>query len=52
MINPWPFAVWGIDIIQALPTEIGNVKYAVDIVDCFTKWVKAEPLVAITSKKM
>ena len=29
-----------------------NVKYAVVTVDYFTKWVKAEPMVAITSKKM
>ena len=52
MINPWPFAIWGIDIIGALPAGKGSVKYAVVAVDYFTKWVKAEPMAAITSKKM
>ena len=52
MVNPWSFAVWGIDIIGVLPKRERNVKYAVVAVDYFTKWVEAEPLVAITSKKM
>ena len=52
MISPWPFAVWGIDIIEALPIEKGSVKYAVVAFDYFTKWVEAEPMVVITSKKM
>ena len=52
MISPWQFTVWGINIIGALPTVKGNVKYAVVVVDYFTKWVEAEPMAAITSKKM
>ena len=52
MISQWLFVVWGIDIIGALPAGKENVKYAVVAVDYFTKWVKAEPVVAITSKKM
>ena len=52
MISPWPFTVWGIDIIGALPARKGNFKYAVVARDYSTKWVEAEPLAAITSKKM
>ena len=52
MIGPWSFVVWGIDIIRALLARKGNVKYAVVAVDYSTKWVEAEPLAAITSKKM
>ena len=51
MTSPWPFAVWGIDLIGSLPTGKGGVKYAIVAVDYFTKWVEAEPLAAITSKK-
>ena len=52
MTSPWPFAVWGIDLIGSLPTGTGGVKYVVVAVDYFTKWVEAEPLSTITSKRM
>ena len=52
MVSPWLFALWGIDIIRALLVGKRNIKYVVVIVDYFTKWVEAEPLVVITSKRM
>ena len=52
MQSPWPFAVWGIDLIGSLPTGKGGVKYAVVAVDYFTKWTEAEPLASITTKKV
>ena len=52
MTSPWPFAVWGIDIIGALPAGKRGVKYAVVVVDYFTKWAEIEPMTTITSKKM
>ena len=52
MTSPWTFAVWGIDLIGSFPTGKGGVKYAVVIVDYFTKWTEAEPLATITSKKV
>ena len=30
----------------------GGIKYAVVVVDYFTKWVEAEPLATITTKKV
>ena len=51
MTSPWPFAVWGIDLIGSLPTGKGGVKYAIMAVDYFTKWTEAEPLASITAKK-
>ena len=48
---PWPFPVWGIDLVGALPTGKGGVHYAVVAIDYFTKWVKVEPLATITSKR-
>ena len=49
MTSPWPFAIWGIDLISRLLKERGSVQYTVMAVDYFTKWVKAEALVSITS---
>ncbi|CAL9011881.1 unnamed protein product [Prunus brigantina] len=38
--SPWPFAQWG----------KGQTKFAIVVVDYFTKWAEAEPLVTITEK--
>ncbi|KAK0577490.1 hypothetical protein LWI29_033886 [Acer saccharum] len=46
--SPWPFAMWGIDLIGPMPTATGGAKHAKVAVDYFTKWVEAEPLVHIT----
>ena len=52
MVSPWPFAMWGIDIIGALPLAKGGAKYAIVAVDYFTKWAEAEALATITTKKV
>ena len=52
LMSPWPFAMWGIDLIGELPKGKGGVKYAVVAVDYFTKWTEAEPLATITAKKL
>ena len=52
MTSPWPFAVWGIDLIGELPMGRGGAKYAIVVVDYFTKWVEAEPLNKISSAKV
>ena len=51
MTSPWPFAVWGIDLVGSLPTGKGGVKYAIVAMDYYTKCVEAEPMKIITSKK-
>ncbi|KAK0602408.1 hypothetical protein LWI29_033042 [Acer saccharum] len=43
--SPWPFAMWGIDLIGPMPATAGRAKHAIVVVDYFTKWVEAEPLV-------
>ncbi|XP_074347636.1 uncharacterized protein LOC141686502 [Apium graveolens] len=50
MVSPWPFAMWGIDLIGELPKAKGDVKYAVVAVDYFTKWVEAMPLTEAVNK--
>ena len=52
LTSPWPFAVWGIDLIGALPIGKGGVHYAVMAIDYFTKWAEAEPLAIITLKRV
>ncbi|XP_074346871.1 uncharacterized protein LOC141685681 [Apium graveolens] len=52
MVSPWPFAMWGIDLIGELPKAKGDVKYAMVAVDYFTKWAEAMPLATITAKKI
>ncbi|XP_030479564.2 uncharacterized protein LOC115696818 [Cannabis sativa] len=42
--SPGPFAVWGIDLTGELPKGKGGVKYAIVVVDYFTKWDEAKPL--------
>jgi len=38
------------DLVGPLPTAQGNYKYAVVVVEYFTKWVEAKPLINITSE--
>ncbi|XP_074327677.1 uncharacterized protein LOC141665588 [Apium graveolens] len=52
LMSPWPFSMWGIDMIGELPKARGGVKYAVVAVDYFTKWAEAESLATITEKKL
>ena len=52
MTTPWPFTVWGIDLIGQLPKCKGGVCYVVVAVDYFTKWAEAAPLAKITAKKI
>ena len=52
MTSPWPFVVWGIDLISPLPMAQPAFKYAVVTIDYFTKWAEAKPLAMISSKKV
>ena len=52
MTSPWPFVVWGIDLIGPMPTARPAFKYVVVAVDYFTKWVEAKPLAMISNKKV
>ena len=52
MTSPWPFAVWGIDLIDQLPKGRGSVQYTVVVVDYFTKWVDVEALASIMPTKI
>ena len=52
MTVPWPFAQWGLDIMDPFPTAIRQLKFLVVGIDYFTKWVEAEALATITEKNI
>ena len=52
LASPWPYLWWGIDIRTFSKGPPGQVKYLVAVVDYFTKWVKVETLMIITTKTM
>ncbi|KAI9152788.1 hypothetical protein LWI28_001207 [Acer negundo] len=49
--TPYPFAIWGLDLISPLPTASGQAKHVVVAIDYFTRWVEAKALVRITEEK-
>ena len=42
--SPWPFSMWGMDILEPLPKAPGQVKFLLVAVGYFTEWIKARPL--------
>lgn len=50
--SPWPFAMWGVDLVGPFPTARSQKKFILVAVDYFTKWVEAEPLASITARKI
>jgi hypothetical protein len=51
MIPPsWSFAVWGLNILGPFPRAVGGFRYLYIVVDKFTKWPKATPVVKINKQ--
>ncbi|XP_026459155.1 uncharacterized protein LOC113359787 [Papaver somniferum] len=48
VFSPWPFSMWGLDIIGPLPKAPGGVEFVLAVTDYFTKWVEAVALVPVT----
>ena len=48
---PWPFAMWGIDMIGEIkPTESNGHRFILVAIDYFTKWVEAPTLLRCVDK--
>ncbi|KAK2422712.1 hypothetical protein QL285_033223 [Trifolium repens] len=45
----WPFAWWGMDILEPFTTGLAQNKHIIIAVGYFTKWVEVEPLANITA---
>ena len=44
MTSPWPFPVWGIDVIGRIAPKASNGhEYILVAIDYFTKWVEVAP---------
>nr|KYP63475.1 Transposon Ty3-I Gag-Pol polyprotein [Cajanus cajan] len=49
---PWPFLVWGMDILGPFPLAKGQVKFLIVAVDHFTKWIEAEAIAIISASNV
>src|SRR3954464_6863935 len=53
IVNPIPFAQWGIDLLGRFPiAKSGQYQFLIVIVDYFTKWVGVEPLADIKASNI
>ncbi|GJW60480.1 reverse transcriptase domain-containing protein, partial [Tanacetum coccineum] len=50
--SPWPFYKWGINIAEPFPEGPGKVKFLIVVIDYFTKWIEAKPVVTITGAQI
>ncbi|GAU32570.1 hypothetical protein TSUD_218280 [Trifolium subterraneum] len=44
VLSPWPFYMWGVDILGPFPISTAQARWILVAVDYFTKWVEAEPI--------
>ncbi|GKA99210.1 reverse transcriptase domain-containing protein [Tanacetum coccineum] len=52
IISPCPFYKWGIDIVGPFPEGPGKFKFLIVVMDYFTKWIEAKPVVTITENQV
>ena len=53
MTSPWPFSVWGIDVIGRIAPKASNGhKYILVAIDYFTKWVEVASYFVFKAKHM
>jgi transposase InsO family protein len=48
--HSWPFEVWGLDILGPFPRAIRGFRYMYVVIDKFTKWLEATPVVKINKQ--
>ena len=42
VVSPWPFSIWGLNIIGKIPTAKGGKCFVLLTTDHFTNWVEAK----------
>ena len=53
LTSPWPFSVWGIDIIgKVSPKSSSGHEFILVAIDYFTKWVEVASYARLTSAKV
>ena len=49
MVSPWPFSIWGMDVIRPItPKALNGHRFIFVVIDYFTKWVGAESYASVT----
>jgi transposase InsO family protein len=48
----WPFAVWGLDLVEPLQKAPGGFTHLLVAVDKFSKWIEAQPITQIKSEQV
>ena len=53
LTSPWPFSVWGIDVIgKVSPKSANGHEYILVAIDYFTKWVEATSYTRLIAAKV
>ena len=53
LTSPWPFSVWGIDIIRKIsPKSSNGHEYILVAIDYFTEWVEATSYAGLTTARV
>jgi transposase InsO family protein len=47
----WPFAWWGLDMIEPFKKAQGGYTHVLVAIDKFTKWIEYKPIASLTSAK-
>lgn len=42
LVSPWPFMLWGIDIVGPFPIARSQMKIILVAIDYFSKWVETK----------
>jgi hypothetical protein len=45
----WPFACWGLDMIEPLTTVPGDFTHMLVAIDKFTKWIEYKPIATLSA---
>ena len=49
MVSPWPFSMWGMDVIKPItPKALNDHRFIFMVIDYFTKWVEAASYASVT----
>jgi hypothetical protein len=47
----WPFAVWGLDIVEPLRKAPGGYTHLLVAIDKFSKWVEVRPITNLRAEQ-
>jgi hypothetical protein len=48
----WPFACWGVDMIELLTTAPGGFTHVLVAIDKFTKWIEYKPITTLSVDRL